>query len=150
MPEADPHPASPSEQENLPPANVTGELQLGPSTSSGQAHPTSSGQPLSTSSAEPISTSLIGSPKQPEEAVSRRDIPWFHAEPDITRAVISKTEEELLSSLSALMRNRVENEKLQRQMTASMQAIDDAHKEHAAIKNQIRSAADELAVRTKE
>ncbi|MFY9988453.1 MAG: hypothetical protein WAK31_27110 [Chthoniobacterales bacterium] len=150
MPEADPHPASPSEQENLPPANVTGELQLGPSTSSGQAHPTSSGQPLSTSSAEPISTSLIGSPKQPEEAVSRRDIPWFHAEPDITRAVISKTEEELLSSLSALMRNRVENEKLKRQMTASMQAIEDAHKEHAAIKNQIRSAGDELAARTKE
>ena len=159
MPEApDSYPASPSEPENLPPANVTGELQLGPSTSSGQAHPTSpgqahstsSGQPLSTSSAEPTSTSLIGSPKQPEETVSRRDIPWFHAEPDITRAVISKTEEELLSSLSALMRNRVENEKLQRQMTASMQAIDDAHKEHAAIKNQIRSAGDELAARTKE
>jgi predicted nucleic acid-binding Zn-ribbon protein len=142
MPEADPHPASPSEQQNLQPSNVTGELQLGPSTSSGQAH--------STSPAEPTSTSLIGSPKQPEETISRRDIPWFHAEPDITRAVISKTEEELLSSLSALMRNRVENEKLQRQMTASMQAIEDAHKEHLAIRNQIRSAEDELAARTKE
>ena len=74
-----------------------------------------------------------------EDTGSRVETPWFHMEPDITRAVISKAEEELLSSLSALMRNRVENEKLQRQMTASMQAIDDAKKEHVAIKNQIRS-----------
>jgi predicted nucleic acid-binding Zn-ribbon protein len=132
MPEADPHPASPSEQENSPHANATGELQLGHSTSSGQA--------LSTSSAEPA---------KPATA-SRMDTAWFRTDPDITRAVISKTEEELLSSLSALMRNRVENEKLQRQMTAGLQAIDDAHKEHHAIKNQIRSAEDELAARTKE
>jgi predicted nucleic acid-binding Zn-ribbon protein len=55
-----------------------------------------------------------------------------------------------LSSLSALMRNRVENEKLQRQMSASMQAVEDAKNEHLAIKNQIRSAEDELATRIKE
>jgi chromosome segregation ATPase len=88
--------------------------------------------------------------KPAEDTASRVETPWFHMEPDITRAVISKAEEELLSSLSALMRNRVENEKLQRQMTASMQAIDDAKKEHLAIKNQIRSTEEELATRVKE
>jgi len=122
----DPHPASPSEPENAHPINTTGELQLG----------------SSTSSVVPL--------KPAEDTASRVETPWFHMEPDITRAVISKAEEELLSSLSALMRNRVENEKLQRQMTASMQAIDDAKKEHLAIKNQIRSAEEELATRVKE
>jgi hypothetical protein len=130
----DPHPASPLEPENPHPANVTGELQLGTSTGSVQAH----------------SASSVQAPKQREETVSRVDMPWFHTDPDITRAVISKTEEDLLSSLSALMRNRVENEKLQRQMSASMQAIEDAKNEHLAIKNQIRSAEDELATRMKE
>ncbi len=135
MPEApDPHPASPSEPENVRPINTTGELQLGTSTSSAEPHSTSSVVPL----------------KPVEDTASRVETPWFHMEPDITRAVISKAEEELLSSLSALMRNRVENEKLQRQMTASMQAIDDAKKEHLAVKNQIRSAEEELATRVKE
>jgi chromosome segregation ATPase len=130
----DPHPASPSEPENAHPINTTGELQLS----------------TSTSSVEPPSTSSVVPLKPAEDAASRVETPWFHMEPDITRAVISKAEEELLSSLSALMRNRVENEKLQRQMTASMQAIDDAKKEHVAIKNQIRSAEEELATRVKE
>jgi uncharacterized coiled-coil DUF342 family protein len=130
----DPHPASPSEPENPHPANVTGELQLGASTGSVQAH----------------SAGSVQATKQPEETASRVDMPWFHTDPDITRAVISKTEEDLLSSLSALMRNRVENEKLQRQMTANMQAIEDAKNEHLAIKNQIRGAEDELATRMKE
>jgi peptidoglycan hydrolase CwlO-like protein len=130
----DPHPASPSEPENPHPANVTGELQLGPSTGSVQAH----------------SASSVQAPRQPEETASRVEMPWFHTDPDITRAVISKTEEDLLSSLSALMRNRVENEKLQRQMSANMQAIEDAKNEHLGIKNQIRSAEDELATRMKE
>ena len=122
----DPHPASPSEPENLHSENVPSELQLGTSTGSVQAL------------------------KQPAETGSPVDIPWFHADSDITRAVISKTQEELLSSLSALMRNRVENEKLQHQMSASMQAIEDAKKEHLAIKNRIRSAEDELDARTQE
>jgi predicted nucleic acid-binding Zn-ribbon protein len=136
----DPHPTSPSEPENAHPINTTGELQLGPSTSSGEPHSTGSVEPPSTSSVVPVKPAEeTGSPTQ-----------WFHMEPDITRAVISKAEEELLSSLSALMRNRVENEKLQRQMAASMQAIDDAKKEHLAIKNQIRSAEEELATRVKE
>jgi hypothetical protein len=130
----DPHPASPSEPENPHPANVTGELQLGTSTGSVQAR----------------SASSVQATKQAEETASRVDMPWFHTDPDITRAVISKTEEDLLSSLSALMRNRVENEKLQRQMSANMQAIEDAKNEHLAIKNQIRSAEDELATRMKE
>jgi len=130
----DPHPASPSEPENLHPANITGELQLGPSASSEHSH----------------STGSLQASRQPDEGASRVDMPWFHTDPDITRAVISKTEEDLLSSLSALMRNRVENEKLQRQMSANMQAIDDAKNEHVAIKNQIRSAEDELATRMRE
>src|ERR1700693_1084100 len=153
----DPHPASPSEPENAHPINTTGELQLGPSTSSGEPHSISSVEPPSTSSVELPSTSAPGSssssvvPLKPaEEVTSRVETPWFHMEPDITRAVISKAEEELLSSLSALMRNRVENEKLQRQMGASLQAIDDAKKEHLAIKNQIRSAEEELGARVKE
>ena len=127
MPEApDPQPVSPSEPENVHPINTTGELKL----------------ESSTSSVVPV--------KRAEETASRVESPWFHSDPDITRAVISKAEEELLSGLSALMRNRVENEKLQRQMTASMQAIDDAKKEHLAIKNQIRAAEEELATRLKE
>jgi chromosome segregation ATPase len=130
----DPHSASPSEPENAHPINTTGELQLG----------------TSTSSVEPTSTSSVVPLQPAENAASRVETPWFRMEPDITRAVISKAEEELLSSLSALMRNRVENEKLQRQMTASMKAIDDAKKEHAAIKNQIRSTEEELATRVKE
>jgi predicted nucleic acid-binding Zn-ribbon protein len=142
MPEApDPHPVSPSEPENAHPLNTTGELQLGTSTSSVEPHSTSSVQAHSTSSVVPL---------KPAEEASRVETPWFHMEPDITRAVISKAEEELLSGLSALMRNRVENEKLQRQMSASMQAIDDAKKEHLAIKNQIRSAEEELGTRIKE
>src|ERR1700730_5705285 len=146
MPEApDPHPASPSEPENVRPINTTGELQLGTSTSSVEPHSTGSVQATSTSS-----TSSVVPLKPAEEVASRVDTPWFHMEPDITRAVISKAEEELLSGLSALMRNRVENEKLQRQMSASMQAIDDAKKEHLAIKNQIRSAEEELGARIKE
>jgi hypothetical protein len=130
----DPHPASPSEPENLHPTNITSELQLGPSTSSEHSH----------------STGSLRASRRPEEGASRVDMPWFHTDPDITRAVISKTEEDLLSSLSALMRNRVENEKLQRQMSANMQAVDDAKSEHVAIKNQIRSAEDELATRMRE
>ncbi|HXM04938.1 MAG TPA: hypothetical protein VN939_20155, partial [Chthoniobacterales bacterium] len=138
----DPHPASPSEPENAQPANVTGELQLDTSISSVEPRPTSS--------AGSHSTSSVQTPKPPEETGLRADTPWFHTEPGITRAVISKTEEELLSSLSALMRNRVENEKLQRQMSASMQAVEDAKKELLGIKNQIRSAGDELAARRNE
>jgi len=138
----DPHPASPSEPENLQPANVTGELQLGTSTGSVQAHSTGSVQAHSTGSVQAL--------KQPAEAAPRVDSPWFHSDPDITRAVISKTEEDLLSSLSALMRNRVENEKLQRQISTSMQAIEDAKKAHVTIKNQIRSAEDELSARMNE
>ena len=146
----DPHPARPSEPENLQPANVTGELRLDTSTSSVEPHSTSSVEPTSTSPEEPHSTGSAWSPKQPEETGLRADTPWFHTEPGITRAVISKTEEELLSSLSALMRNRVENEKLQRQMSASMQAVEDAKKELLGIKNQIRSAGDELTTRRNE
>jgi predicted nucleic acid-binding Zn-ribbon protein len=144
----DPHPASPSEPENAHPINTTGELQLGPSTSSEEPHSTSSVEPPSTSATQGSSTSSVVPLKPAEDTAS--PTPWFHMEPDITRAVISKAEEELLSSLSALMRNRVENEKLHRQMTTSMQAIDDARKEHVAIKNQIRSAEEELATRVKE
>src|SRR5258708_8339355 len=48
------------------------------------------------------------------------------------------------------MRNRVENEKLQRQMSASMQASEEAKKEHVAMKNKIRSAEEELGTRIKE
>ncbi|HEY2423353.1 MAG TPA: hypothetical protein VGH55_04570, partial [Chthoniobacterales bacterium] len=87
----DPHPASPSEPENLDPANVTGELQLGTSTSSVQA--------TSASSEQSHSTGSLQAPRRPEETASRVEMPWFHTDPDITRAVISKTEEDLLSSL---------------------------------------------------
>jgi predicted nucleic acid-binding Zn-ribbon protein len=137
----DPHSASPSEPQKIP-THETGELQLDSSTRAAEAN--------SPSSVEPHPVGSFGSLKQPEETASSVDMPWFHSEPDITRAVISKTEEELLSSLSALMRNRVENEKLQRQMTAGMQAIQDAKNELLRIKNQVRSAEDELATRTRE
>jgi hypothetical protein len=138
----DPQPANLSEPDSLHSTNPTDELELGTSTGSGEQASTSSGHPAHTGSVELV--------RQAEEPPARVDTPWFRMEPDITRAVISKTEEELLNGLSALMRNRIENEKIQRQMSASLQTIEDTKKELQAIKSQIRTAEDELAARTKE
>ena len=85
--------------------------------------------------------------KRPEHTGSPIPAPWLHLEPDMTTAVIAKTEEELLSGLSALMRNKVENEKAQRRLATAIAEIEQAKQELLGVKNQIRNAEDELAAR---
>ncbi|MBV8813883.1 MAG: hypothetical protein JO271_05290 [Verrucomicrobia bacterium] len=96
------------------------------------------------------SSSLELGPRQTEMSKSPAATPWLHLEPDVTQAVIAKTEEELLSGLSALMRNKVEYEKVHRQLATALHQIEEARKEHLAVKNQIRVAEDELAARVKD
>jgi chromosome segregation ATPase len=108
--------------------------------------------PLTNEGSDPHSHSsnLELEPRQAEMSKSPAAAPWLHLEPDVTHAVISKTEEELLSGLSALMRNKVEYEKVQRQLATALHQIDEARNEHLAVKNQVRVAEDELAARVKD
>jgi chromosome segregation ATPase len=75
---------------------------------------------------------------------------WLRMDPSLTRAVLAKTEEELLGSLAALMRNKVEHEQASRRF-AQIQ-IDAAQVNHEldAIKEQIRLAEEEVATRLHE
>jgi hypothetical protein len=108
--------------------------------------------PLTNEESDPHSHSsnLELGPRQTEMSKSPATTPWLHLEPDVTHAVIAKTEEELLSGLSALMRNKVEHEKVQRQLATALHQIDEARNEYLAVKNQVRVAEDELAARVKD
>ena len=68
-------------------------------------------------------------------------------DPEMSRTVLSKTEEELLGSLSALMRNKVEYEKAQRALAHTVLEIDQAKQEVAGVKRQVAAAEDELNTR---
>jgi len=89
-------------------------------------------------------------PAKPETTRSPVATPWLHLEPDVTHAVIAKTEEELLSGLSALMRNKIENEKSQRQLASTLHEIEEARKELIGVKDQVRQAEEELGARFKD
>ncbi len=78
------------------------------------------------------------------------DSSWLRMDPELTRAVLAKTEEELLGGLAALMRNRVETEKAGRRLAQLLLDIEEARKELQSVKNQVRSAENELANRLAE
>jgi predicted nucleic acid-binding Zn-ribbon protein len=73
--------------------------------------------------------------------------PWLRMDPELSRSVLSKTEEELLGTLSALMRNKVEHEKAQRALANTILELQQANQEVAGVKRQIVAAEDELGTR---
>jgi hypothetical protein len=73
--------------------------------------------------------------------------PWLRMDPELSRAVLAKTEEELLGSLSALMRNKIEHEKLQRALAHTELEIEAGKQELAGVKRQVSVAEDELNTR---
>jgi hypothetical protein len=54
---------------------------------------------------------------------------WLRMEPELTRAVLAKTEEELLGGLAALMRNKVETEKANRRLAYTLAEIEEPKQE---------------------
>jgi len=82
--------------------------------------------------------------------IEPQDAHWLRMDPSLTRAVLAKTEEELLGGLAALMRNKVEHEQVSRRL-AQVQ-IDSVQAQHEldAIKQQIRRAEEEVATRINE
>jgi predicted nucleic acid-binding Zn-ribbon protein len=73
--------------------------------------------------------------------------PWLRMDPELTRTVLSKTEEELLGTLSALMRHKVEHEKAQRALAHTILEIEQAKQDVAGVKQQVAAAEDELHTR---
>jgi predicted nucleic acid-binding Zn-ribbon protein len=73
--------------------------------------------------------------------------PWLRMDPELSRTVLSKTEEELLGTLSALMRHKVEHEKAQRALANTILEIQQAKQEVAGVKKQVVAAEDELNTR---
>jgi predicted nuclease with TOPRIM domain len=89
----------------------------------------------------------LGSERSPHLSEEGYAPPWLRMDPELSRTVLSKTEEELLGSLSALMRNKVEYEKAQRALAHAVLEIDQAKQEVAGIKRQVAAAEDELNTR---
>jgi len=73
--------------------------------------------------------------------------PWLRMDPELSRTVLAKTEEELLGALSALMRNKIEHERVQRALANTILEIDQAKQEVARVKRQVVAAEDELQTR---
>jgi len=71
-------------------------------------------------------------------------------DPSLASAVLSKTEEELLGGLAALMRNKVETETAVRRLSQILAETGQAQNELERIRQQVRQAEDELAVRMDE
>jgi hypothetical protein len=82
--------------------------------------------------------------------IGPQDAHWLRMDPSLARAVLAKTEEDLLGGLAALMRNKVEHEQVSRRL-AQVQ-IDTAQAKHQldAIKQQVRRAEEEVATRIDE
>jgi septal ring factor EnvC (AmiA/AmiB activator) len=75
---------------------------------------------------------------------------WLRMDPSIARAVLTKTEQELLGGLAALMRNKVEHEQVARRLAQTHSDIEQARQELDSVKNQVRSAEEEVATRLNE
>ena len=75
---------------------------------------------------------------------------WLRMDPELSRAVLAKTEEEILGSLSALMRSKIEHEKAQRALARTLLEIEQAKQDVAGVKRQIIVAEDELNTRMAE
>ena len=82
--------------------------------------------------------------------IEPQDAHWLRMDPSLTRAVLAKTEEELLGGLAALMRNKVEHEQVSRRLAQVQIETAQAKDELDAIKQQIRGAEEEVAVRINE
>ena len=86
----------------------------------------------------------------PAAQIEPQDAHWLRMDPSLTRAVLAKTEEELLGSLAALMRNKVEYEQASRRFAQIQMETEQAKQELATIKEQIRCAEEEVATRLHE
>jgi myosin heavy subunit len=73
--------------------------------------------------------------------------PWLRMDPELSRTVLSKTEEELLGALAALMRNKIEYEKAQRALANTILEIEQAKRDVAGVRRQVSAAEDELSTR---
>jgi predicted nuclease with TOPRIM domain len=94
-----------------------------------------------------LSELTLGSERSPHLSEEGYAPPWLRMDPEMSRTVLSKTEEELLGSLSALMRNKVEYEKAQRALAQTVLEIERAKQEVAGVKRQVAAAEDELNTR---
>jgi hypothetical protein len=88
-------------------------------------------------------------PVEPAQ-IEPQDAHWLRMDPSLTRAVLAKTEEELLGSLAALMRNKVEHEQAARRFAQIQMDGQQAKHELETIKEQIRHAEEEVATRLNE
>ncbi|MBV9300062.1 MAG: hypothetical protein JO066_13940 [Verrucomicrobia bacterium] len=88
-------------------------------------------------------------PVQPAK-IQSPDAHWLRMDASLARAVLAKTEEELLSSLAALMRNKVEHEQASRRFAQIQIDAEEANHELGAIKERIRRAEEEVATRLNE
>jgi hypothetical protein len=86
----------------------------------------------------------------PGAQIEPQDAHWLRMDPSLTRSVLAKTEEELLASLAALMRNKVEYEQASRRFAQVQMETELAKQELATIKEQIRCAEEEVATRLHE
>jgi chromosome segregation ATPase len=89
------------------------------------------------------------SPAQPAQ-IEPQEAHWLRMDPSLTRSVLAKTEEELLGSLAALMRNKVEHEQVSRRLAQTQIDTEQAKHELGAVKEQIRQAEEEVATRLNE
>lgn len=79
-----------------------------------------------------------------------QDTPWLRMDPSLARAVLAKTEEDLLGGLAALMRNKVEHEQVSRRLAQIQIDTAEAKREFEAVQQQIRRAEEEVATRINE
>jgi hypothetical protein len=82
--------------------------------------------------------------------IQPQDAHWLRMDPSLTRSVLAKTEEELLGSLAALMRNKVEHEQVSRRFAQTQIDCEQARRELETIREQIRRAEEEVATRLNE
>jgi predicted nuclease with TOPRIM domain len=86
----------------------------------------------------------------PPAQIEPQESHWLRMDPSLTRSVLAKTEEELLGSLAALMRNKVEHEQASRRLAQTQIDTEQAQHELGTIKEQIRQAEGEVATRLNE
>src|SRR5271165_4713857 len=76
--------------------------------------------------------------------IGPQDAHWLRMDPSLTRAVLAKTEEELLGGLAALMRSKVEHKQVSRRLAQVQIDAAEAKHELDAIKQQVRRAEEEV------
>jgi chromosome segregation ATPase len=79
-----------------------------------------------------------------------QDAHWLRMDPSLTRSVLAKTEEELLGTLAALMRNKVEHEQASRRFAQIQIDTGQAKRELETFREQMRRAEEEVATRLNE